>query len=116
MTKGSKLFKYTIISFVSILILGYGYYQTKNLMNGPILIVNYPISGMTLNESLVEIRGLAKNASFITLNDRKIFVDEEGKFKESLLLSYGYNVVEVEVTDKFERTKTEKLELIYKPK
>lgn len=111
-----KIAKYIIILVIIIIIGGYTYYQTKGFSRGPILLIDYPSSGMTLENSLVEIRGLVKNASYITMNDRQIFVDENGKLKENILLSLGYNIIEIKIKDKYEREKKEVLELIYKPK
>ena len=113
--RGSKILKYIFIFIIIIIIGGYTYYQTKGFTRGPILQINYPSSGMTLNESLLEIRGFVENASYITMNDRQIFVDENGKFRENILLSNGYNIIEVKIKDKFEREKKEVLELIYLP-
>ncbi len=109
-----KIIKITGMTLVTIIIVGYSIYQTYNLVKGPVLSVSYPTSGMTFDKPLVEIKGFVKNASYITLNDNPIFVNEEGDFSEKLLLSYGHNIFEVEIKDKFERVKQEKLELIYK--
>lgn len=114
--KEIKIAKYIIILMIVIIIGGYTYYQTKGFTRGPILQIDYPSSGMTMEDSLVEIRGLVKNASYITMNDRQIFVDENGKLKENILLSLGYNIIEIKVKDKYEREKKEFLELIYEPK
>ncbi|OGD66997.1 hypothetical protein A2442_02585 [Candidatus Campbellbacteria bacterium RIFOXYC2_FULL_35_25] len=115
MITGNKLLKYGIVAAVVIVVLSYAFYQTRNIIKGGVITIDYPTSGMTLKESLVEIRGTIKNASYITMNGRQIFVDEEGNFKEKLLLSEGYNITEIEIQDRFERIKKEVLELIYEP-
>jgi len=109
----SKIFKTAIITIIVIIIAGYTYYQTKDLIKDPLILIDFPSNGMVLNESLVEIKGSIKNASFITLNDRQIFVDEEGNFKENVLLFEGYNVIKIEIRDRFGRSKSKNLELIY---
>ena len=48
------------------------------------------------------------------MNDRKIFIDQQGNFKEKILLSYGYNIITMKANDKFGRNTKKKLELIYK--
>jgi len=110
-----KILKITGVALITIIIVGYSIYQTYNLIKGPVLSITYPTDGMIFKKQLVEIKGFVKNASHITLNDNPIFVDENGTFKEKLLLSHGYNIFEVEINDKLERTKQEKLELIYEP-
>ncbi len=110
-----KITKITAIIIVSTIIIGYAYFQTRSLSNGPVIEINSPVNGATASKSLIKIQGNIRNATHITLNDRQIFVDEEGKLNETILLLEGYNIVEIEVTDKFERVKKEVLELIYLP-
>lgn len=107
----SPLFFITIA--IVLVISGYVYFQSYNFIEGPVISINTPINGSSVDESLVEIEGEAKNISYITLNDRQIFTDEEGFFKEKLLLSYGYNLVTIAAKDRFGRDTTEVLEIIY---
>ena len=94
-------------------ILGYAYYQTHNLIMGPIVTIETPENGITFSSPVAEITGGTKNISEITINDRHIFVDESGTFKEKLLLSPGYNIITLQAKDKFGRTATRVLELVY---
>lgn len=107
--------KYIAISLAIIGITGYSYHQTRGFSNGAILVLDYPSDGMTLTKSSINVKGIIKNATYATLDGRQIFIDENGKFNERLLLSPGYNVVEIKLKDRFDRIKTKKLELIYKP-
>lgn len=95
-------------------ILGYGGWRAKSLVEGPDLVIASPLSGTLVAESLVEVRGKATNISFLTLNDGAIFTDEAGEFREKVLLSYGYNVMTLKAKDRFGRSVTKTLELIYK--
>ena len=110
--------KYTNIKVIAFSILlvgifGYSYYQTKNIILGPVITVISPQNGSTLAESVITIKGNTKNISHITLNDRQIFVDEGGSFDEKLLLSPGYNIITIRAEDKFGRTTENVLELVY---
>jgi len=104
--------------FVSVIVIsgviGYSYYQARDFLTGPSLTILSPQNGATVTDALVNIEGLAKNISAIALNDRPIFVDEEGVFKEQLLLLPGYNIMELTAQDRFGRTKAETLELVLK--
>lgn len=75
--------------------------------------ITAPLNGSSVNSSFIEIEGKALNISYITLNDRQIFTNEEGIFKEKLLLSYGYNVITISAKDRFGRNTKEILEIIY---
>jgi len=88
----------------------------RNLVKGPILLIYEPANGETFTSPLIEVKGYIKNAAFATFNGNPIFINEEGNFYEKILLSNGYNILEIKVTDKFERIKLKKLELIYNPK
>ncbi len=73
-----------------------------------------PLNGASVEHSLINIEGVAKNISHISMNDRQMFTDEEGEFSEKLLLSYGYNIITVKAKDRFGRETKKTLELIYK--
>jgi len=105
----------TIIILVVILvtsIAGYSYYQARNLIKGPQLVIHNPPDGTTLDNPLVKISGSARNIAYISLNNRQIFVDNEGNFNEELLLAPGYNIWKVEAKDKFGRVVSKRIELV----
>lgn len=106
--------KFGIITFAVLLILGYALYKAKNLINGPELFINSPQNGITISRSLVEITGTTKNVNDIKMNDGKIFIDENGVFKEKLLLTYGYNIIKFAAKDRFGRLTEKTLEIVYK--
>jgi hypothetical protein len=109
-----KLFK--IIAFFIILfsLLGYTAYEIQRIIFGPKIEVVFPKNGSLISNSLIEVSGIAKNINNISLDDRKIFTDEQGNFKEKLLLSYGYNAITIKAGDKFGRNIEKIIEVIYK--
>lgn len=98
---------------LSVVIIGYVLFQTRNIVRGPVIDIYTPRNGASVSESLITIAGTAKNISFISLNGKQIFVDEKGKFSQKLLLSYGYNIMTLHATDKFGRETEKTLELMY---
>lgn len=92
----------------------YARYETRTLLEGPVVTITYPKNGATVDSSLTTIEGTAKNITKIALNNRDIFVDTEGNFREQLLLAEGYNIIEVTAQDRQGRVATTTLELIYK--
>ena len=107
-------FKLSIIALVALIIIGYSYFQSRNLIRGPELLIGSPENGSTFSAPLVSIKGTASNISFLTLNNRQIYVDSAGNFNEQLLLSDGYNLWTIEAKDKFGRIVSKKLELVLK--
>lgn len=97
-----------------LLIASYSIFEARFLIAGPSLTIVSPRSGDTVSSSRIEVTGVAENVSDISLNDRAIFIDGKGNFKEVLLLSYGYNILTLKAHDRFGRETLEILELIYK--
>lgn len=114
MKNPKTVLKFSFIALFIIIILSYALFQARNIILGPVIKIETPENGTSLDYSLVNIKGTAKNISLISMNDRQIFIDEHGEFSEKLLLSYGYNIITIKARDRFGR-KTEKvLELVYK--
>src|SRR3989344_1355564 len=104
----------SLISLFGLIIIGYSIFQAQKLLTGPVIEIYTPQNGATYNQTLIEIYGRAKNAAYINLNDRPIFTDKEGYFREKLLLSPGYNIIKLDARDKFKKYTEKKLELILK--
>ena len=81
----------------------YGLSRSKNILSGPELKIDSPSSGDSANNPMVEIKGRAQNVAAVFLNGNQIFTDENGSFKEKLLLAQGYNIIVVNAKDKFGR-------------
>ncbi|OGG55332.1 hypothetical protein A3D62_01780 [Candidatus Kaiserbacteria bacterium RIFCSPHIGHO2_02_FULL_49_11] len=105
-----KLYAFALLL---VCILGYGGYQMRNVITGPIIVIQTPENAAIVSSSFVEVVGHARNISDIRMDGRSIFIDESGGFQEKLLLSPGYNIITVYAEDKFGRTITKTLELIY---
>lgn len=112
--KSNTFLRGVLITIVLAIIGGYALYESRNLISGPVLKIDEPTNGFSTENSIVEVKGQARNISFISIDDRRITVDEAGWFKEKVLLSLGYNVVKVYVHDKFGRSKEALVELIRK--
>ncbi len=108
----------TILTLAFILfIVGYGFFQAKNIVSGPKIALASDYDGvvMTGDNNMLSISGNAQNISSINLNDRPIHVDESGSFTEKLLLFPGYNTIKLFGEDKFGSTVEKKIEVVYKP-
>jgi len=107
-----RLPKILLFSAMILLVVGYAYLKTKDYIAGPQITITSPLNGSSVSNSLIEIVGTAKNISFISLNDRPIFIDESGNFKERLLLYSGYNIMSVKAEDRYKRKVEKNLEVI----
>jgi hypothetical protein len=108
-----KTLKITFFIATVAIIIGYSYFAFIDYISGPEIIILTPENGSTIASSTVSIQGQALRIQDITMNNRPILVDEQGNFKESVLLFRGYNVVLIYAKDKFGRTTEYKMELVY---
>ncbi len=108
------MLRISILSLLGVVILGYSLFQAQKLIRGPIIEVYTPENGATYGQTLIEIEGRARNIAFLNLNDRKIFTDPDGYFKEKLLLSPGYNIIKLDAEDKFKKHKEKLIEVVLK--
>ena len=61
---------------------------------GPNLTIKTPIANEVV-DNVVDVSGIGENIQFLTLNDKRIFPFEDGRFRESLLLPEGRNIIKV---------------------
>ena len=106
------------IVIISIIVIGiglYAYLQSREYLRGPVIAISEPENGISFAAPLITIAGRAENAAFLTLNGRQIFTDEQGSFRERLLLQEGYNILAIDAKDRFGRIARKTLELVHKP-
>lgn len=108
------ILKVSTITFFIAVIAGYSYIKAENLVNGPRLSITLPQNGISTSSPTIDINGKAENIVAISLNDRPIFIDEHGVFKETFALSHGYNPIKLSARDKFGRETQKILEIMYR--
>lgn len=106
-----KLF---VITASIILLVSYGLFNARNLIMGPTIEIFSPTTDLETEQNILVIKGRAKNISFLSLNEKPIFVDKEGLFEEKLLLSPGSNIIEIKAKDRFKKEVLETIKVYYK--
>lgn len=98
-----------------LLILGYSAFEARKILTGPDLQITSPtVNGSHVTyDPYIHVAGIAKNIKEITLNGKSIYIDEAGNFKEKFLLISGYNIIQLEAKDKFNKQTREVIELTY---
>jgi hypothetical protein len=94
---------------------GYGLYQARMLIQGPMLTVYAPREGVTEMGQLMEVRGKVENVTRVRVNGRTITTDPEGVFSELLVTPDGYGVVLVEAEDRFGYRTAQQIEVFGMP-
>ncbi|MEX0930209.1 MAG: hypothetical protein WDZ79_00880 [Candidatus Paceibacterota bacterium] len=113
--RGQRTLHVIVGATVMCLLVGYGLFQARHMLTGPIISIQNPPNGATVQTSLVDVKGTTSNISALTLNNRTIFINEEGFFDEPVVLAQGYNVITVSATDRFGRTTQDTVEIVHTP-
>ena len=87
----------------AVLIVGYGLFEARKLFEGPQISIFSPRDGSATSSPAVTISGMAQNISFLTINDKPAFTDEDGHFSLRLSPPQGYAIFTVAATDRFGR-------------
>jgi hypothetical protein len=96
-----------------LIVLGYSFFQVRNIVFGPNISLQSPLDGQTYVHALIDVKGTATNINYLTLDDRPILTDLSGNFDEKILLLPGSNNIKLYAENKFGK-KTEKiLQIIY---
>lgn len=93
--------RHFFIALLFVAIISYAAFQARFIILGPEVVIGSHADGETVSEELVILEGTAKNIARISLNDRQIFTDEEGRWSERLLVSEGMNVAAIRASDRF---------------
>jgi hypothetical protein len=85
-------------------IIGYGLFEARRFLAGPSIVIEEPQGGSVIAHSLLIIKGVARNISFLTINDKPVLTDEMGHFTNKLSPPPGATIVTVKGTDRFGRS------------
>lgn len=113
--QGKTIIRNTFIVLIICAIGGYAGFQSKKIISGPQITIQSPAT-TSADASAVDVTGIVKNVSVVTLNDRQIPIDEAGQFKEKVLLYDGNNHIKLEATDRFGAHVTKELQVVYTSK
>jgi hypothetical protein len=98
-------------TIVVLLVIGYGIFEARRILEGPRITLTYPIDGSAVGGPVVTVKGTVKNAAFITLNDRQILTDDKGNFEEKFSPPPGLAIIEVAARDRFGRAIDKQLQI-----
>ena len=109
----------TLIAIFSIVLIagalgGYVWFQARDLIGGPQVTLETPSDWTTVGHNFISLSGTARDISYLRLNGKQIYVDENHRFDESLLLPFGYTIMTIEAEDRFGRIVSKKIHL-YRP-
>lgn len=100
-----SLIQIVLISIFFAFIIFYAYSRTSLLSQGPSLSLKNLQNGQTISTRTLTLEGNAKRAIKLTLNNREILIDQDGNFKDLIILHPGLNLLVLEAKDKFNNHK-----------
>ena len=89
-----------------IILIGYGLFEARRLIEGPLVSIESPRDGSAIAGPIIHITGTASNAAFLTINSAQAFVDENNRFDEALSPPPGYTVFTAQAKDRFGKITT----------
>jgi hypothetical protein len=92
-----------VILALCLVLLGYGLFEARKLIEGPIITIESPANGSATSTTALVVTGTAQNIAFLTIDDRPAFTDESGRFSLTLSPPAGYTSITVAATDRFGR-------------
>lgn len=109
----------TVVKMVAITagllcVLAYIIFQARYLIIGPQVILS-DTPAQLQNVKQVFLSGKAYNISHLWLNDRPIYTDAQGNFKEALVLENGYTVATLRAEDRYGRETRVAQPFVYTP-
>lgn len=108
------LVKFVILAIGLLFVIAYAAFQARYLIIGPqINLIETP--ALQQNERQIYITGVAFNISHLWLNDRPIYTDAQGNFKEALILENGYTIATLRAEDRYGRETTITKPFVYTP-
>lgn len=106
--------KYLIITAV-IGILALVGYNVRDAVFGTPLEVEAAKDGTTLHDSFISLSGVARQARELLINGRSVALDRSGHFSDAIILSPGYNIVEIALKDRFGKVETKTYHWVVEP-
>lgn len=88
------------------LIFGFFWHQVSYLLYPPFIKLEKPASNFSITDYAIEVAGQTEPSASLTINGRKVSVNEEGYFNSIITLDSGLNMLTIEAKDRFGRTST----------
>ena len=105
-----KIGKWFFVALIGLIMF---YFSTRiyNFITGPRIEIYSPQPGQIIKEDTCIIDGNIQNAKTIRINGKEISIDQEGNFKEEIIVKSPYTLIVIDAVDKYGKTKEEIMEI-----
>ncbi len=97
-------------------VIGYFLFNSKNLMQGPQILIDVPQEGIVVKSPTIILEGKVKNVSELKVNGMPVLVSADNTIKQQLVLQPGENTFIFVAKDKAGRESRKVLKIVYEPK
>lgn len=97
-----------------LLLLGFGLFEARRYLTGPVLVIDRPLPGSVIEGPAVRVSGHAANLSYLHINGAQAFVDENGTLSWVYTPPKGYTVLTAKASDRFGRERVVSIPFIVK--
>ncbi len=101
----SKFLSRLAAAFVIIILLVFIGWKISDIFRPPSLVISEPSDGYITSTSQIMLRGLSAKEAEITINNKAVFVDNQGKFEAAVDLQKGLNLIKISASKRYSREK-----------
>ncbi len=88
------------------IVFGFFWHQLSYLIYPPNLEIAQPASDITVSEQTIKVSGTTDTDVNLTVNDKEVYVKDDGNFESMVDLNPGLNIIKVKIKDRFGNTNT----------
>jgi hypothetical protein len=107
-----RLLKYAAAGLLIALISSYAIWRSLEYVRGPKIEVYSPTNGSETASSTITIIGRADRTNKLSLNGNIVTVDEQGNFRETLIVFPGQNAITLVAEDQFGRKVNKEIDIV----
>ncbi len=100
------------IAVASVLCFGYLGWQIYTITTPPVLDIYSPADNYKTTDTSVIITGKTKPEAQLTINGKVIYIDEQGKFSETVYFVTGHHALTIEARTKYSRTQVKTIQIM----
>ncbi len=100
-----------VLTVLCLALIGYGIFESRRIIEGPVVTITSPQNGSATSTTVLVVTGIARNISFLTINNKPAFTNEAGHFTLTLSPPRGYTSITVEAKDRFGRHTTKSVSI-----
>lgn len=107
-----RIIKIGFAILIILVIVAYALWRSSAYVQGPKITLSEPINYASIDSTTTDIIGRVERANNISLNGKAISIDEQGNFKETVILFPGANILTLEARDQFNRSVREQVQVL----